>query len=172
MKLISPEIAALDLDKFMQFAVNEAELAGQAGEIPIGAVIVIDGEIISRGRATHNEMRNQIRHAELNAILDGGEPLWKNYRRAILFTTVEPCPLCLGAVVMADIPHVIFGIHDEIVKSEVTIEHNLYVQRHIQSYFGGVLAEDVAKMMKKYDPESLHYIQSADHAFRPEIKGN
>ena len=47
-------------------------------------------------------------------MLAGGEQLWKDYRKAILFTTVEPCPMCLGATVMADIPHIIFSLHDDI----------------------------------------------------------
>ncbi len=88
MEFISPDIANVNLEDFMIEALQEAEVADQAGELPIGAVIVIDGEIISRGRARHNEFKNQLRHAELNAMLDGGDLLWKNYHRAILFTTV------------------------------------------------------------------------------------
>lgn len=163
MKLLSPAIADLDFEKFMRAALIEADLAGQAGELAIGAVIVIDGEIISRGHATHIQSKNQIRHAELNAILDGGEPLWRDYKRAVLFTTVEPCPLCLGAAVMADIPHIVFGIQDTIVKSNLTIEHNPYIQRHIKSYYGGVLAAEATRLMEKYNPRDLAYIQSGHY---------
>jgi tRNA(adenine34) deaminase len=95
--------------------------------------VVIDGRIISRGRARHKELRNQLRHAERNALLDGGEPLWKDYDRAILFTNVEPCPLCLGAVVMANVPHVVFAREDKVVYSPQTIEANPYVRRHLRA---------------------------------------
>jgi tRNA(adenine34) deaminase len=90
MDFISPDIARLNLAEFMREALAEAERAGQAGELPIGAVVAIDSEIIARGRARHKGLKSQLRHAELNAMLDGGERLWNDYRRAILFTTVEP----------------------------------------------------------------------------------
>jgi tRNA(adenine34) deaminase len=161
MDFISPDISDIDLVKFMQEALKEADLAGQSGELPIGAVIVINGEIIARGQARHKSLRSQIRHAELNAILEGGERLWNNYKQAILFTTVEPCPLCLGAAVMADIPHIIFGVHDANVCSSLTVETNPYVRRHIKSYYGGVLESESIAILNKYDPKSLQYIQTA-----------
>lgn len=159
MNILAPEISTLDLAAFMQAALQEAELAGQAGEYPIGAVIVIDGGIISRGRATHNAMKSQVRHAELNAILAGGEPLWRDFRRAILFTTLEPCVLCLGAAVMADIPHIIYALPDRNMQSGQIVDTIPYVRRHIRSYHGGVLAEESAALLAKYDPKSLEYIQ-------------
>ena len=61
--LISPTLEALDLEKFMREALTEAEAAGQAGEVPIGAVVVIDGEVVSRGHPSKQRERNQIRHA-------------------------------------------------------------------------------------------------------------
>ena len=84
MDFINPDISHIDLVKYMREALEEADLAGQSGELPIGAVIVIDGEIIARGHARRKSLQSQIRHAELNAILDGGERLWNDYRRAIL----------------------------------------------------------------------------------------
>jgi tRNA(adenine34) deaminase len=163
MDLLSPSIVDLDLGLYMRAALEEADLAGQAGEIPIGAVIVIASEIVSRGQATHNRAKSQIRHAELNAILEGGERLWRDYQRAILFTTVEPCPLCLGAAVMADIPHIIFGLSDANVKSDLTIAHNPYVRRHIQSFYGGVLVDEITKTMQTFVPHILNIIQKGDH---------
>lgn len=161
MDFINPDISHINLAEFMQEALKEADLAGQSGELPIGAVIVIDGEIIARGQARQNFFQSQIRHAELNAILEGGERLCKDYKRALLFTTVEPCPLCLGAVVMADIPHIIFGVHDKNVCSSLTVETNPYVRRHIKSYYGGVLESESIDILNKYDPKALHDIQTA-----------
>ena len=157
---LSPEIAGLDLETLMGAALTEAEQAGSEGELPIGAVVVINGVIVSRGRAQHKHLRSQLRHAELNAMLDGGERLWTDYKRAVLFTTVEPCPLCLGAAVMADIPHIIFALHDQIVHSKQTVQHNSYVNRHIKSYYGGVCAKQSAAIFSRYDPKSLQYIQT------------
>lgn len=160
MELLSPELSSMDLATFMREALMEADLAGQAGELPIGAVLVIGGKVVSRGRARHNAARSQIRHAELNALLDGGEPLWTDYRGATLFTTVEPCPLCLGAVVMADVPHIVYALHDQVVHSKQSIAANPYIQRHIRSYHGGVLAEESARLFRRYAPKVLEYIQN------------
>ena len=158
---LSPELAGVDLGKFMRDALLEAEAAGQAGELPIGAVLVIDGEVISRGRARHQTARSQLSHAELNALLNGGERLWTDYKRAILFTTVEPCPMCLGALVMADVPHIIFAKHDQVVQSRLSVETNPYIRRHIKSYFGGVLEHESTEIMARYRPQDLTYIETA-----------
>jgi tRNA(adenine34) deaminase len=158
MNTLSPDLPSLDLESFMRAALAEAEMAGRAGELPIGAVVVIDGIIISRGRASHQRSRSQLRHAELNAMLEGGEKLWRDYKRAVLFTTVEPCPLCLGAAVMADIPHIIYALPDRNVQSGLTVNSNPYIQRQIKSYYGGVLAEESKAILERFDPRALNYI--------------
>jgi len=152
-QFISPELEGLDLEKFMWEALAQAEEAGQAGETPIGAVLVLDGEIISRGRARHQASRSQLSHAELNALLNGGEKLWTDYKRAILFTTCEPCLLCLGAAVMADVPHIIYALNDAVVYSKQSIETNPYIRRHIKSYLGGVLEDESAKSSANTNPK-------------------
>jgi tRNA(adenine34) deaminase len=157
---LSPELANVDIEKFMREALLEAEVAGQAGELPIGAVLVLDGKIISRGRARHKETKSQLSHAELNALLNGGEKLWTDYKRAILFTTVEPCPMCLGAVVMADVPHIIFGKHDQVVHSKFSVESNPYIRRHIKSYVGGILEKESSSIFAQYQPQVLKYIET------------
>jgi tRNA(adenine34) deaminase len=159
-QFISSDIEDLDLERFMREALLEADAAGQAGELPIGAVLVLDGEIIARGRARHQESKCQLRHAELNALLNGGERLWTDYKRAILFTTVEPCPMCLGAVVMADVPHIIYALNDKIIHSKLSIETNPYIRRHIRSYFGGVLEQVSTQIIGKYNPQVLQYMQT------------
>ncbi len=164
---LSPEIASLDLEAYMREALLEAARAGEAGELPIGAVVVIDSEVVSRGRARHNEARNQLRHAELNALLAGGERLWRDHRRAILLTTVEPCPLCLGAAVMADVPHIVFGLRDNVVRSDLTLRANPYVRRHIETYHGGVLEEEAARLIERYAPRDLAYMRSGKRPLSP-----
>lgn len=141
-------------------ALLEAEAAGQVGELPIGAVLVVDGEIISRGRAQHNEYKSQVSHAELNAILAGGEKLWTDYKHAVLFTSVEPCPMCLGAVVMADVPHIVYALNDANVHSKLSVETNPYIHRHIKSYYGGVLEEESVRIFEKYRPKDLKYLRT------------
>jgi pyrimidine deaminase RibD-like protein len=71
------ELAGLDVVVYMSEALVEAEAAGRAGELPIGAVLVVDGVIVSRGRARRRAMRSQLMHAEMQALLHGGDPLWE-----------------------------------------------------------------------------------------------
>ena len=166
--VLAPQIAAIDLASFMREALFEAEQAGLAGELPIGAVVVIDGQVVSRGRAQHKSKQSQLMHAELNALMSGGTALWENYHNAILLTTLEPCPMCLGAVVMADVPNIIFAAHDAVVHSQHTVTHNPYVRRHIHSYYGGVLEAESRAMIARFNPTMLEYIttQRLDHETR------
>jgi tRNA(adenine34) deaminase len=149
---LAPVVAALDLEANMREALIEAEAAGLAGEYPIGAVLVIDGAIIARGRACHEGKRSQLAHAEMQALLTGGEALWTGYERAVLFTTMEPCPMCLGATVMADVPHIVFASHDAIVNSRQIVETVPYVRRHIVTYLGGVLEDEALALMARLHP--------------------
>ena len=147
-----------DLEAFMREALVEAEAAGAAGEHPIGAVLVVDGVIVSRGRSRRQEMRSQVAHAEMEALLNGGEALWMRYDQAVLFTTMEPCPMCLGATVMADVPHIIFASHDAVVHSAETVANNPYVRRHIKTYLGGILESEARAVVGRFDAELLEYV--------------
>lgn len=142
----------------MREALSEARAAGEAGELPIGAILVVDGVIVARGRARHQEIHSQLAHAELQALLAGGEALWTSYAQAVLFTTVEPCPLCLGATVMADVPHIVFAAHDAVVHSAQIVADNPYVRRHITTYRGGVLEAEARALIDEFDPDWLRYL--------------
>jgi tRNA(adenine34) deaminase len=142
----------------MREALAEAEAAGLAGELPIGAVLVVDGKVVSRGRAGHRGGRRQLAHAEMRALLAGGDPLWERYEHGVLFTTVEPCPMCLGATVMADVPHVVFAIPDTVAGSRRIVETIPYVRRHIETYLGGVLEDESRALLARFDPTLPGYI--------------
>jgi tRNA(adenine34) deaminase len=134
----------------MREALAEAAAAAAAGERPIGAVVVVAGEIVSRGRSRQNALRSQLAHAELEALQGGGDAVWERYREAVLFTTVEPCPLCLGAAVMADVPHVVYALHDPLVETYRLIEGSPYVARHIETYCGGVLEREAHALVERH----------------------
>jgi tRNA(adenine34) deaminase len=144
-----------DLEAFMREALREAELAGTAGELPIGAVVVIDGRIVARGHARRQQLRSQLAHAELQALLAGGKTLWRDFARAVLITTVEPCPMCLGAAVMADVPHVVFAAADPAMHSGQIVASNPYVRRHMKTYRGGVLEAEARALIARFAPEML-----------------
>jgi tRNA(adenine34) deaminase len=146
------------VEAMMREALVEAEAAGEAGEYPIGAVVAIDGDIVSRGRSRQRELRSQLAHAELEALQSGGDPLFEHHDRAVLFTTVEPCPLCLGAAVMADVPHIVFAQPDPAVQSAEIIERVPYVRSHIETYLGGVLRDESRALFERYEPRLLDWL--------------
>ena len=101
-----------DLD-FMNAALELAKEAAEAGEVPVGCVITRNGQIVGRGRNRREEGKNALGHAEIEAINDacrnlGGWRLWE----CTLYVTLEPCPMCAGAIVNARIPRVVFGASD------------------------------------------------------------
>ncbi len=89
---LAPQLAMLDLAGFMREALSEVEHAGKAGDLPIGAVLVIDGQIVSRGRSQQHTQHSQISHAELNALLQGGQILWEHYERAVVLPPLNRVP--------------------------------------------------------------------------------
>ena len=99
---------------YMKEAMALAKEAREAGEVPVGCVVVCDGQVVGRGRNRREEGRNALCHAEIEAINDacrtlGGWRLWK----CTLYVTLEPCPMCAGAIIQARIPRVVFGARDE-----------------------------------------------------------
>jgi tRNA(adenine34) deaminase len=143
------------VETMMRAALAEAEAAGEAGEYPIGAVVALDGEVVSRGRSRQRAARSQLAHAELEALQGGGELLWERHDDAVLFTTLEPCPLCLGAAVMADLPHIVFAHPDPAVQSALIVERIPYVASHIETYRGGVLRDESRSLFARYEPRLL-----------------
>ena len=142
-------LAERDVVDLMREALVEAEAAGEAGELPIGAVLAVGDALVSRGRSWPRERRSQLALAELAALLAGGEALWTRHDDAVLLTTVEPCPMCLGAVVMADVPHIVFAAHDPLAAIPAALEIP-YVARHIATYRGGVLEDEAQALIGRY----------------------
>lgn len=76
----------------------------------------------------------------------------------MLLTTVEPCPLCLGATVMADVPHIVFALADATAGVPEILHSVPYVRRHIESYSGGLLASESRALIARYQPGLLRYV--------------
>ncbi len=109
----SYEVIAVD-EQYMQRALLLAEQACREGEVPVGCVIVCDGKIVGQGRNCRETEKNALGHAEIQAIHQacktlGGWRLWQ----CTLYVTLEPCPMCAGAIINARIPRVVFGAQDE-----------------------------------------------------------
>jgi len=100
-------------DLFMQLALREAKLSAEAGEVPVGAVIVKGGMVIGRAHNQTELLKDPTAHAEMIAITQAAAAVgdWR-LTETILYVTKEPCPMCAGAIVLARIPTVVFGVAD------------------------------------------------------------
>lgn len=149
------DFTAIDHEHFMRGALKEAEVAFANGERPIGAVVIHDGKIIGRGRADHNGRQSEIAHAELNALLQAEKYLHADiHGDSIIYATVEPCVMCLGAIVMSDIDHVVFALPDLWINPRQMLDMP-YVRRHIKNYLGGVLESASVALWERYSPREL-----------------
>ena len=97
------------MDKFMQAAIDEAKLGLAEGGIPIGSVLVIDGEIVGRGHNRRVQRDSAILHAEMDALENAGRLAAKDYQRAVLYSTLSPCDMCSGTVLLYKIPKIVIG---------------------------------------------------------------
>ena len=100
-------------EELMRQAMALAKEAAQEGEVPVGCVITLDGRVVGRGRNRREVGKNALAHAEIEAINDacrtlGGWRLWQ----CTLYVTLEPCPMCAGAIINARIPRVVYGAAD------------------------------------------------------------
>ena len=143
----------MDRDEiFMREALSLAHKAGDMGEVPVGAVIVKGDEIIAQGINRREIGKNALYHAELEAINNacsklGGWRLWQ----CELYVTLEPCPMCTGAIINARIPRVIFGAYDKKAGSCGSVV-NLFdlPYNHKPEVISGVLEEECAKVLKDF----------------------
>jgi creatinine deaminase len=97
------------MDEFMQAALEEARTGMAEGGIPIGSVLVIDDKIIGRGHNRRVQKDSAILHAEMDCLENAGRLTSKEYRRSILYSTLSPCEMCSGTVLLYKIPKVVIG---------------------------------------------------------------
>ena len=97
------------MDEFMAAAIAEARAGLAEGGIPIGSVIVHDGRIIGRGHNRRVQQGSVVLHGEMDAFENAGRRPAEVYRRSVLYTTLSPCPMCSGAILLYGIPKVIVG---------------------------------------------------------------
>ena len=97
------------MDQFLEEAIREARLGLDEGGIPIGSVLVHDGKILGRGHNRRVQQGSTVLHGEMDALENAGRQPASIYRESTLYTTLSPCPMCTGAILLYGIPHVIVG---------------------------------------------------------------
>ena len=110
--------------KFMDEAIRQAEISIAEGGVPIGAVIVKDDEIISRGHNRLVQNDSVILHAEMDAIENAKGLDYEDYKKCTLYTTLSPCPMCSGAVLLYNIPKVVIGDKTTLMGAEKLLKDN------------------------------------------------
>ncbi len=142
----------MDKTDYMREALKLAQEAFDDGEVPVGAVIVKDGDIIAVGRNRREKAKNALLHAEIDAINNactalGGWRLWN----CEIYVTLEPCPMCAGAILNAHIPQVYFGAYDFKNGSCGTITNLFEMPYNFKpAYEGGILQEECADILKQF----------------------
>ena len=97
------------MDKYLEAAIEEAEKGMAAGGIPIGSVLVIDDQIVGRGHNQRVQKGSAVFHAEMDCLENAGRISAADYRRATLYSTLSPCDMCSGAVLLYGIPKIVIG---------------------------------------------------------------
>jgi creatinine deaminase len=97
------------MDPFMRAAIDEAQSGLSEGGIPIGSVLVHEGRIIGRGHNRRVQQGNPILHGEMDALQNAGRRPAKVYRASVLYTTLSPCAMCSGAILLYEVPRIVIG---------------------------------------------------------------
>ena len=150
-----PDPTPEEQERFMREALSEARLAMHDGEVPIGAVVVRDGEVVGRGHNRRETGKNALYHAEVLAIDDACKTLggWRLHK-ATLYVTVEPCVMCAGAIVNARIETVYYGAYDKKAGAFGTLfDMNTFGLNHKPEIYGGVLHEECSGLLSSFFAE-------------------
>lgn len=138
---------------FMRAALELARQAGQAGEVPVGALVVIEGEIIGRGSNAPIARHDPSAHAEMLALRDAAQRVG-NYRLVgcEVYVTLEPCLMCVGAMFHARIARVVYGASDPKTGTAGSVLNLFEEQRlnHHAEVVGGVLAEECGNVLSQF----------------------
>ena len=145
--LLEPEL------QWMKAALHEAEQAFEQDEVPVGAVVVKDGQIVGRGHNLVETLRDPTAHAEMIAITAACETLGdKVLNGCTLYVTLEPCPMCAGAIVWARLSRLVFGAFDEKAGSASTlynIPQDKRLNHHVE-IISGVEADQAAALLQAF----------------------
>lgn len=120
--------SADDDDRFLELAIEQARIGRREGGVPIGAVLVADGEVLGAGRNRRVQRGSAILHGETDALESAGRLPAEVYRRSTMYTTLSPCYLCSGGILLFGIPRVVIGEHETFLGAEDLLrEHGVEV---------------------------------------------
>lgn len=163
-----------DDQKFMKQAMKLAQKARDLDEVPVGAVVVHDGKVIGRGWNVRQTKQNPLLHAEMMAIEKASKKLgsWR-LDDCTLYVTLEPCPMCAGAIIQSRIPRVVFGAYDPKGGSVCTCTSLFDIPQynHHPVYTGGVLEEECSAILTDFFRKKREAAKARKKAARQEQSG-
>ncbi|MDE6411676.1 MAG: nucleoside deaminase [Clostridia bacterium] len=141
-------------EEFMREALRLAQKAKKKGEVPIGAVVVLNGKIIGKGYNLRTRLQLATAHAELRAIEKACKKMhsWR-LPEAEIYVTLEPCPMCMGAILNARIDKVYFGAYEQKGRSLTSELANANLLNHTVEVTGGVLEEECKEVLSSFFSE-------------------
>jgi tRNA(adenine34) deaminase len=143
-------------EQFMQLALSEAKRAPEGGDVPVGCVVVRDGEVIARAHNEREKLQDPTAHAELLALREAALALggWR-LPGAVVYVTLEPCPMCAGALQQARVARVVYGAPDHKVGAAGSVINPLQNPRllHRVEVQGGVLAQRSLALLRAFFDE-------------------
>ena len=145
----------------MKEAIIEANKAFDMGEVPIGAIIVLQEEIVARGHNLKEQIKDATAHAEMVVIKQSIEKLghWRHLQKATLYVTIEPCPMCAGAIIQSRIRTVVYGAADPkagAAGSKVDLLKNPALFNHAIEIVSGVMEKECANLMQNFFRKLRH----------------
>ncbi len=143
-------------EHYMQLAIEQARQAEAAGDVPVGAVIVRDGQLVAAAHNQREQLRDPTAHAEMIAITQAAEAVgsWR-LTGCTLYVTLEPCPMCAGAILQARLPQLIYGAADPKAGAVETLYRLLADPRmnHQTEVLAGLLGSECGKLLSDFFAE-------------------
>ena len=139
------------MESYMRLALAQAQLAFDAGEVPVGAVLVCNGELVSRAHNHVERDRDATRHAEMICLSEGMNKLGGRLTDCTLYVTLEPCAMCAGACVNAKLGRLVYGAFDEVAGccgSKMDLTDKCFL--HSVETWGGILEDDCKSLLSRF----------------------
>ena len=138
--------------EYMEMAIEQAKLAAEDGEVPVGAVLVFDGKVVGLGRNRRENAKNALCHAEIEAIHNACQNLsgWRLHKGE-LYVTLEPCPMCAGAALSARVKRIVYGAPDKTSGAlGSTVDLNEHYTLHKAEVERGFMEKECAELLTDF----------------------
>jgi len=147
------DIQNIDHEKYMQIAIDEAIIAGQRGDMPIGSVLIHQDKIIGKSSNNRFTRKSKVHHAENWLCLEHAQYLMEFGTECIIYTTLEPCIMCLSTIIMADIRNIIVGYPDKYMDTKKYADLIPWLRKRIYNYIVGIKIDECKNLLETYGDE-------------------